>query len=269
LRELVLDWYEDNPMIKNRTALALLAGIAAIGAAFTAVSQGTPVQAQSGGNVPSPTGEPVLIELFTSQGCSSCPPADKVAAKIAPSPGLVVISRPVTYWDRLGWKDTLAKEANTNLQQAYARRGLEGRNGVYTPQAVVNGRFGTVGSGELNVRRGVAHNSGAGNAAIRVNDLGAEGYGVGLGGDTAGQAELVLVAITRDVEVAIGSGENGGRAVTYTNVLRDEQAIASWNGGKASHVVSPAQLKVKGANRYALILREPGGGPVLAARWLS
>ena len=256
-------------MIKNRTALALLAGIAAIGAVATAISPGAPAQAQNDTRIASPTGEPVLIELFTSQGCSSCPPADKVAAKIAPSPGLVVISRPVTYWDRLGWKDTLAKEANTNLQQAYARRGLEGQNGVYTPQAVVNGRFGTVGSRELDVRRGIAHNSGSGNAAIRVNDLGAEGYGVGLGGDTDKPAELVLVAITREVEVGIGSGENGGRTVTYTNVLRDEQTIASWKGGKASHVVSPAQLKIKGANRYALVLREPGGGPVLAARWLS
>ncbi|NJO13823.1 MAG: DUF1223 domain-containing protein [Rhizobiales bacterium] len=256
-------------MIKNRTTLALLAGIAALGAAAATLSPGAPAQAQNDARTASPAKEPVLIELFTSQGCSSCPPADKVAAKMATSSGVVVISRPVTYWDRLGWKDTLAKEANTNLQQAYARRGLEGQNGVYTPQAVVNGRFGTVGSRELDVRRGVAHNSGAGNAAIRVNDLGAEGYGVGLGGDTAKRAELVLVAITRDVEVAIGSGENGGRTVTYTNVLRDEQTLASWTGGKASHVVTPAQLKVKGANRYALVLREPGGGPVLAARWLN
>ncbi|MDP5103811.1 MAG: DUF1223 domain-containing protein [Erythrobacter sp.] len=256
-------------MIKNRTALALLAGIAAVGAATLAVSQGAPAQAQNDAGVPSPTGEPVLIELFTSQGCSSCPPADKVAAKIAPSPGLVVISRPVTYWDRLGWKDTLAKEANTALQQAYARRGLAGQNGVYTPQMVVNGRFGAVGSRELDVRRGVAHNSGAGNAAIRVNDLGAEGFGVGLGGDTAKPAELLLVGVTREVEVGIGSGENGGRTVTYTNVLRDEAPIASWKGGKASYVISPAQLKVKGADAYALVLREPGGGAVLAAQWVK
>jgi hypothetical protein len=256
-------------MIDKRTMLAMLGGFAAIGAIAVTLPQSVPAQAQGDARVASPTGEPVLIELFTSQGCSSCPPADKVAAKMAPSPGVVVISRPVTYWDRLGWKDTLAKEANTDLQQAYARRGLAGQNGVYTPQAVVNGRFGTVGSRELEVRRGVAHNSGAGNAAIRVNDLGADGYGVGLGGETAKPAELVLIGITREVEVAIGSGENGGRTVTYTNVLRDETRLATWNGGKASHVVTPGQLTVKGANRYALVLREPGGGPVLAARWLN
>ncbi|MBA4044548.1 MAG: DUF1223 domain-containing protein [Erythrobacter sp.] len=256
-------------MIDKRTMLAFVGGFAAIGAIAVALPQSVPAQAQGDARVASPSGEPVLIELFTSQGCSSCPPADKVAAKMAPSPGVVVISRPVTYWDRLGWKDTLAKEANTELQQAYARRGLSGQNGVYTPQAVVNGRFGTVGSRELDVRRGVAHNSGAGNAAIRVNDLGADGYGVGIGGDTAKTAELVLIGVTREVEVAIGSGENGGRTVTYTNALRDETKLASWNGGKASHVVTPEQLKVKGANRYALVLREPGGGPVLAARWLN
>lgn len=255
--------------MKTRTALALLAGIAAIGAVAAAVSQGAPAQAQNDARIPSPTGEPVLIELFTSQGCSSCPPADKVAAKIAPSAGLVVISRPVTYWDRLGWKDTLALEDNTKLQQAYARRGLAGQNGVYTPQMVVNGLFGAVGSRELDVRMGVAHHSGKGSAAIRVNKLGSEGYGVGLGGDADKPAELVLVAVTRKVEVGIGRGENSGRTVDYINVLRSEAPVATWQGGKASHVVSPAQLSVKNADRYALVLREPGGGKVLAARWLD
>lgn len=255
-------------MIKNRTAFALFAGLAALGAGAITVWHGATAQAQTDTRVVSPTGEPVLIELFTSQGCSSCLPGDKVAAKIAPSAGLVVISRPVTYWDRLGWKDTLAREENTQLQQAYARRGLAGQNEVYTPQAVVNGLFGTVGSRELDVRRGVAHHSGAGSAAIRVNNLGADGYGVGLGGDADKPAELVLVGVTREVEVGIGSGENGGRTVTYTNVLRSETKIASWNGRKASHVITPAQLKIKGADAYALVLREPGGGKVLAARWL-
>lgn len=256
-------------MIKHRAALALLAGIAAIGAAATVVSQGAPAQAQNDARIAPPTGGPVLIELFTSQGCSSCPPADKVAARIAPSPDLVVISRPVTYWDRLGWKDTLARQANTDLQQAYARRGLAGRNGVYTPQMVVNGRFGAVGSREPDIRVGVARHSGKGSAAIRVNDLGIKGLAVGLGGDTAKPAELVLVGVTRKVEVGIGRGENGGRSVTYTNVLRDEATIATWMGGKATHVITPAQMEIMGADAFALVLREPDGGAVLAAQWVG
>ncbi len=90
---------------------------------------------------------PLVLELFTSQGCSSCPPADALMEQIARTrPDVLVISRPVTYWDRLGWRDTLALPENTDLQRAYAARGLAGRNGVYTPQAVVDGHSGTVGS---------------------------------------------------------------------------------------------------------------------------
>ena len=212
--------------------------------------------------------EPVLLELFTSQGCSSCPPADRLAEKLAADPALVVISRPVTYWDRLGWKDTLAREDNTVLQQAYSRAGLAGQNGVYTPQLVIDGSFGTVGSREAEVRSGIARHGGKGSAAIRVRDLGAKGVGVGIDGVAARPAELVLVAAKRKAEVAIMRGENSGRSVNYTNVLKDEQRLQSWEGGKASLVIGPERLKVAGADAYALVLREPDGGKVLAARWL-
>jgi hypothetical protein len=210
----------------------------------------------------------VLLELFTSQGCSSCPPADKLAEQLATDPGLVVISRPVTYWDRLGWKDTLAREDNTALQQAYARTGLTEQNGVYTPQLVIDGSFGTVGSREAEVRSGIARHGGKGSAAIRVRDLGAKGVAVGIDGAAARPAELVLVAAKRKAEVAIAHGENGGRKVGYTNVFKNEQRLQSWAGGKASLVVAPERLKVAGADAYALVLREPAGGKVLAARWL-
>jgi hypothetical protein len=213
--------------------------------------------------------EPVLLELFTSQGCSSCPPADKLAEKLAADPGLVVISRPVTYWDRLGWKDTLAREGNTALQQAYARAGLAGQNGVYTPQLVIDGRFGAIGSREDEVRGGIARHSGKSGAAIRLRDLGAKGFAVGIDGTAPRPAELVLVAARRKAAVAIGRGENGGRSVSYTNVLKDEQRLQSWQGGKASLVIAPDRLKVAGADAYALVLREPDGGKVLAARWLD
>lgn len=212
--------------------------------------------------------EPVLLELFTSQGCSSCPPADKLAEKLAADPGLVVISRPVTYWDRLGWKDTLARENNTVLQQAYARAGLAGQNGVYTPQLVIDGSFGAIGSREAEVRDGIARHGGKGGAAIRVRVLGGKGFAVGIDGTAARPAELVLVAARRRAEVAIMRGENGGRAVSYTNVLKDEQRLQTWRGGKASLVIAPERLKVAGADAYALVLREPDGGKVLAARWL-
>jgi hypothetical protein len=179
-----------------------------------------------------------------------------------------VIARPVTYWDRLGWKDTLAQPANTELQQDYARRGLGGRNGVYTPQVVVDGTWGTVGSQADAIAQGVREHGGRSDAAIRAARQGA-GYSVTLKGSGAGTAELVLVAVTRKAEVAIGSGENGGRKVAYTNVLRAERKLADWRGGAANVTIGADQLKVAGADRYAVVLRMPDGGKVLAARWLA
>ena len=246
----------------HKPLLALLAAAAGLAGLALAPVSGTTTTAAA-------TGEPALLELFTSQGCSSCPPADRLAAKLADDPALVVISRPVTYWDRLGWKDTLAREENTALQRAYARAGLAGQNGVYTPQLVIDGRFGAVGSHQDAIARGIARHGGTGGAALRVRAIGDKRYAVGIAGAAERPAELVLVAVRRRAEVAIGRGENGGRAVEYVNVLRDERRIADWRGGKASLVIGPDQLSSPDADAYALVLREPGGGRVLAARWLE
>jgi hypothetical protein len=250
------------PMRSNRPLFATFGLAAVLGAATFGLSQTAPA-------APPPAlakGEPVLLELFTSQGCSSCPPADALAAKLAAQPNLVVIARPVTYWDRLGWKDTLARAENTTLQQDYARRGLAGRNGVYTPQLVVNGAFGAVGSRADDIAAGIKAHAASGSATIRAARQSAGGYAVDLAGTGAG--ELVLLAVTRRIEVGIGSGENGGRKVAYTNVLRAERKLADWQGGAKTVAISPAQLAVAGADAYALVLRAPGGGRVLAARWL-
>lgn len=256
---------------RTRTLLALLGVAAAFGGGALALHRETPAAAAPSGAAPlsAASGAPVLVELFTSQGCSSCPPADKLAENLSRQPGLVVISRPVTYWDRLGWKDTLAKESNTGLQQDYARRGLAGYNGVYTPQLVVDGRFGAVGSRADEVAAGVKRYGGKSGAALKVSPGKASGYAVDVTGAGKAPAELVLVAVTRHVNVTIGSGENGGRKVGYANVLRAERKLADVSGGTASLAIAPDQLKVGGADRYALVLRQPGGGPVLAARWLS
>lgn len=256
-------------MTFSRPLFATLGAVAVIAAATLGLSQGAPSAAPKQAPAVAVAGEPVLLELFTSQGCSSCPPADALAARLSANPDLVIISRNVTYWDRLGWKDTLGKESNTALQQDYARRGLAGRNGVYTPQLVVNGSYGLVGSHASEVAPSVKHYGGRSDAAIRVAPGAGGGYAVALSGTGAGKAELVLVAVTRKVSVGIGSGENGGRTVTYPNVLRSERKVADWAGGTASVTLVGSQLKVPGADRYALVLRQPGGGAVLAARWVA
>lgn len=257
-------------MTFSRPLFLTLGIVAVLGAATLGLSQGAP-SAATAAKAPAiaATGEPVLLELFTSQGCSSCPPADALAEKLAANPDLVVISRNVTYWDRLGWKDTLGQESNTALQQTYARRGLAGQNGVYTPQLVVDGSFGAVGSHADDVADGIKRYGSQGDAAIRVAPGAAGGFAVNLTGTGQGKAELVLLAVTRKVEVGIGSGENGGRKVAYVNVLRSERKVGDWSGGKASIAIAPQTLKVPGADRYAVVLRQPGGGQVLAARWLG
>jgi hypothetical protein len=257
-----------NPMLFTRPFFATCAIVAALGAASLGLSQAAPSAAPKDAGASAVAGEPVLLELSTSQGCSSCPLADALAEKLAARPGLVVIARPVTYWDRLGWKDTLAREANTTLQQDYARRGLAGRNGVYTPQLVVARAYGAVGSRADAVDAGIRQYRGASDATIRTAPAAGGGYAVNLSGSDKGGAELVLLAVTRKVEVGIGSGENGGRRIAYANVLRSERKLGDWAAGKAQLAVAARDLKVRGADRYALVLRQPGGGPVLAARWL-
>jgi len=99
-------------------------------------------------------GHPVVVELYTSQGCSSCPPADALLAKLAKRKGLIAMSLPITYWDMLGWKDTLASEANTRRQKAYAS--ALGRGGVYTPQMIIDGTADAVGSRAEQVEDAIA-----------------------------------------------------------------------------------------------------------------
>lgn len=253
----------------TKTLYATLIALIAIATASLVVPHSSQAQADTRTSNGALAKEPVLLELFTSQGCSSCPPADRLAAKLAKEPGLVVISRPVDYWDRLGWKDTFASPENTTLQRRYARRGLGGYNGVYTPQTVVGGVLGEVGSDEPAIRRFAAEASKTNRAAIRIRRREDGGYGVGLAGSASGPAELVLIGVSSRESVAIGRGENGGRSITYTNVLINEQRIAEWNGGSASHRIDQGQLIMPGVDRYALALRQPRGGRVLAARWLK
>ena len=250
---------------KSAIAVAMLAGAAGLFAYANNMPAASPAQAAaSEAAVEGPTG-PVLLELFTSQGCSSCPPADRLAAKLAEEDGLIVVSRPVTYWDRLGWKDTLAKPENTDLQRAYARSTLEGRNGVYTPQLVVDGTRGEVGSNETRVRRMIRQEQGADHAII-VNRRAAGGARVTVSGDVPRDAELVLLALDASASVAIGRGENRNRTVHYTNVLLGETKLSPASGQRTAFDLPGDALSRADADRYALVLRLPNAGKVLASR---
>ncbi|WP_435419011.1 DUF1223 domain-containing protein [Parerythrobacter aurantius] len=211
---------------------------------------------------------PVVVEFFTSQGCSSCPPSDRLAARLAREPGVVVIQRPVTYWDRLGWRDTLASPANTALQQAYSRKGLAGRNGVYTPQAVVAGRSGLVGSQETALRQRIAEARKLGGPEIRFQAKHDGSLEIMIDKAGAQRAQVLLVGLDREETVQVSRGENGGRSLAYTNIWKGERVLGTLAGGTARYMIDAADRTIAGANRYAVVVREHAAGPVLAGRML-
>lgn len=170
-----------------------------------------------------------VIELFTSQGCSSCPPADAVLAELARTdPGLLALGLHITYWDRLGWKDPYALQAATQRQREVSAR-LE-MDHVYTPQMVVDGRLQAVGSDRAAVRRLIAKARAERPAPVAL-DLVADPAGLRIAaGAGAGSGTLIVVGFDPQHMTAVRSGENGGRTLTHTNVVRALAPAGAWSG---------------------------------------
>jgi hypothetical protein len=214
-----------------------------------------------------------VVELFTSQGCGKCPPADALLGRLSADPGLVTLTFAVDYWDYLGWKDTAARPEFTQRQRGYA----EARNDhtVYTPQVVIDGRAPVVGSDGDAIETTIA----------ALADK-AEGPVVDVDVETTPDALVVRVAdapatlgtnratvwlarydLTRTIR--IGRGENSGRSVTYTHLVKSLQPIGMWKG-KAVSIELPRQETVHGTEEGCAILLqaegENGPGPILGAR---
>lgn len=242
---------------------ALLSGFFALASTESKANAASEADTHATGN------RPVVAELFTSQGCSSCPPADAVAAKLAQNPNIIVVSRPVTYWDRLGWKDTLAKEENTTLQQRYAYKGFA-KAGVYTPQIVIDGSAAEVGSREARVRSLIK--KAQQRPALADIDVTTDAEGniiVNVSGESKIDAKVSLLALSREEIVSVGRGENNGRKLRYTNVLKYESTLGRWDNGPKSFMIEPAAVNIPGADCYAVIVREGQAGPILAAEYIS
>lgn len=214
------------------------------------------------------TDMPVVLELFTSQGCSSCPPADRLAYELAKDTSLLVITRPVTYWDRLGWTDTLAREENTQLQRAYATHGNQGA-GVYTPQIVVNGRHGAVGSRADNIQALIRDELMKKRPKLEATRLEDGRTSISVQGLDKRGNELVLLALSSSNRVHIASGENGGRTIDYVNVVRDEVRLGRNLASGDRVEIEPRQMKATDADRFAVIIRQDHGGPVLAGTYVN
>ncbi|NIX75367.1 DUF1223 domain-containing protein [Microvirga sp. c23x22] len=211
-----------------------------------------------------------VVELFTSQGCSSCPPADAVLTELAGQPDIVALSFPVNYWDYLGWKDTLAHAAFTERQKAYAQARSDRQ--VYTPQMIVNGTKGCIGSDRARIEKSIEE-SNAGRAHLPVDvELKEQNGLVTIAVDGAvpadvHHAQVLVLPVMHSKTVRIGKGENSGRTVTYANVVRGVTRVGEWRGGAAHFEVPLATARGDG-DGYVVLLQtstDVHPGPILGA----
>jgi hypothetical protein len=211
-----------------------------------------------------------VIELFTSQGCSSCPPADKLLGEYAQRGDVLALSYNVDYWDYLGWKDTLASHDNSERQRAYATS--RGDRQVYTPQVVVDGREHVVGSNKDAIDTAILRNAPVGLPVPITMTATADATTVNIGAAPPGATEkgtIWLVMFDRTVTVPVERGENAGKTITYHNTVRKMRPIAMWKGKAMSVDLPKSELTQAGVRSCAVLLQVEGAeglpGAILGA----
>ncbi len=236
----------------------------ALGLGFAVVAAG-PARAE-----PPSEPNPVVVELFTSQGCSSCPPADAFLGELAKRPDVLALSLHVDYWNYIGWADPFSSPAMTARQRAYSRS--LGHRYIFTPQMVIGGRLQEVGSKTAKVERAIAKvkrqappklrlevvSKGAGKAVVRIPASPPASK-------SSATATVWLVGFDNLHTTPITSGENSGRTISYYNVVRTIRPIGSW-GGNATEI--PFDLTAQGGPEFencAIIVQRGKTGPILGA----
>ena len=198
-----------------------------------------------------------LLELFTSQGCSSCPAADKLLGELTVDPSLVALSVPIDYWDYLGWKDTLASAGHSARQRAYAK--VRGDREVYTPQIVVNGATHVLGSDPGAVERAItvtARNTAVMSVPV-VLSLSGTALNVNISAlKDHGGGEVWLCPLARAVPVEIGRGENHGRTVTYHNVVRRWLKLGDFGGSQQTWAVPLSDIMQSDVDAAAVMVQQ-------------
>jgi hypothetical protein len=222
-----------------------------------------------------------VVELFTSQGCSSCPPADKVIGELAKDPSVIALSMPIDYWDYLGWKDTLADARFSARQKAYSL--MRGDRDVYTPQVVVNGSTHVVGSDLAGIERAIGTTrKSVGVMSVPVSmkltgdqitvSVAAANKGPGAPHSETTHGEIWICSISKAVPISIARGENGGRELTYYNVVRNVLKVGDWNGSAGSWTVPLENVSREGIDAAAVFVQDGSRerpGPMLGAAYTS
>ena len=202
-----------------------------------------------------PPAPPVVVELFTSQGCSSCPPADAALAQVADRPDVIALSFRVTYWDNLGWKDTFVRREFTQRQQDYAQR--MGHQ-PYTPEVIAGGRADSVGNSRTVIEGLIARARGPAATSITADMDSAD---VAAGVAPRGGADVWLVRYDpRTARAPIRAGENTGKTLPIRNVVRTLTRLGTWDGAAVGFRYPVAPDGLAGV----VIVQTRGGGPILA-----
>jgi hypothetical protein len=203
---------------------------------------------------------PLVVELFTSEGCSSCPPAEAYVGKLSARSDILALSFHVDYWDDLGWRDRYALPQSAARQSVYARN--LGRSEVYTPQLVVDGREDNVGSDGTAIARALKENreNAPLSASLRDTEVLVE-----LGAyPRATPSEVVLIAYLRRAVSTIGHGENAGRTLEEFNIVRAIRKLGSWKGQVESFSVPVSSLPAD-ATDVAVLVQPFGQAPIIGA----
>jgi hypothetical protein len=217
-----------------------------------------------------------VVELFTSQGCSSCPAADEILGELAKDPSIIALSMPIDYWDYLGWKDTLADPRFSARQKAYSR--MRGDRDLYTPQVIVNGSAHLIGSDRAGIDGAIGATKKAdGVMSVPVSmTLSGKQINVSVAASNKGPAakhgEVWICSVSKSVPIKIGRGENRGKEITYYNVVRNLLKVGDWNGNAGSWTVPLENISREGIDTAVVFVQ--GGsrdkpGAMLGAAYTS
>jgi hypothetical protein len=217
-----------------------------------------------------------VVELFTSQGCSSCPPADKIIGELAKDPSVIALSMPIDYWDYLGWKDTLADSRFSARQKAYSH--MRGDRDVYTPQVVVNGTAHVIGSDRAGIEGAIGDTKKADwvmSVPVTMTQAGRQmtvSVAASDHGPAAMHGEVWICSVSKAVPIAIGRGENRGRELTYYNVVRNLLKVGDWNGNAGSWTVPLENISRDGVDAAVVYVQDGNRdkpGAMLGAAYTS
>lgn len=258
LASAVLAWFGLASAVLARARLAW-ARFAWARLAWSGLASAVLATAAVGQDAPRPR---AVIELFTSQGCSSCTVADQILARLARDPSLLALTLPVDYWDYLGWKDTLGSPAHSARQRAYAM--AHGDTKVFTPQVVISGVVGASAKDEASIRDAIDESAAFPEVMKLDVRIDRDGDRVDVntrsGGGEVVPGEVWLLATAKRREVEVHGGENGGKTLPYVNVVRKMMRLGPWTGRPCRFAIPTAEAMGPDADDLVVLVQAGSGG---------